>query len=183
MIAVAGALAVTGATSSTGAPGPGGPRAATRGSAASATFVVAHPRHGDPRYGGPRRWDTRHGDPRRWDIRLWDRGHPAEVTAAQQAHALRYWTAARMAEAKPPGPSADPAVAQASVMTPPVRAAMRAARTQARPDAAAVLMSTATAAWPGGGAVAAATGKVFFTMDGRTTSAPAPSSRARTRML
>jgi len=68
-------------------------------------------------------------------------GYPAAVTAAQQARALRYWTAARMAGARPPSGAAG--------------------------VARAVVRHTAAAGWPGGGLVARATGKVFFTMEGQ----------------
>src|SRR5260370_28729523 len=68
--------------------------------------------------------------------------------------------------AGPPGVSADRAVAPVSAATGPA-VVRRAAGIQARPDAAAVRIRTAAAGWPGGGAVARATGKVFFAMDGQ----------------
>ena len=67
-----------------------------------------------------------------------------------------------------------------SVAAPPRWPAAQQAQ-KARPAAAAVLMDTPTAAWPGGGAVAGATGKVFFTMDGQDYVCSAPWWRAPTR--
>ncbi len=135
LLAVAGILAVTGALSVAGAASSAGAvaRAGTRAAAHGAAVHVGSRRDGS--------------------------GHPAEVTPAEQARAVRYWTAARMARARPPGTAKDPAIAPVSAL-PAARA-----RAQARPAAAAVLPDTATAGWPGGGAVARATGKVFFTMN------------------
>jgi len=149
ILAVAGSLALAGACRPAGTAASGAARAAPRGAAAAMASPV---------------WDA--GGPRL------EVGHPAEVTAAAQARAVRYWTARRMAGARTltaghGGVPVDPMVGLASSVTAPARAAGRTARTEARPAAAAVLMDTATAAWPGGGAVAGATGKIFFTMDGQ----------------
>lgn len=67
-----------------------------------------------------------------------------------------------MAAARPLGPPRDPSTALAHTAPAP-RPADAAA---ARPDAANVRRDTATADWPGGGAVARTTGKIFFAMDG-----------------
>ena len=158
LLAAAGIVAVAGALAVTGAASPAG-------------------RGGARRSPGSRAWQRRHGcggaptaraDPAR--------GHPALGTrascggdrgAAGPGAAVLDGGADGRSEAARPA-RADPAHRAGrrgdhSTCPPPCRAA----RTQARPDAATVLMSTATAAWPGGGAVAAATGKVFFTMDGQ----------------
>ena len=152
ILAVAGSLDLTGASSPAGAAASGAARAAPRSAAAATASTVS----GSRSAGGPRL----------------EAGHPAEVTAAAQARAVRYWTAPRMARARTltaghGGGPADPMVGSVSSVTAPARVVDRTAHTEARPAAAAVLMDTATAAWPGGGAVAGATGKVYFTMDGQ----------------
>ncbi len=93
-------------------------------------------------------------------------GHRAEQAAAGPARALRYWTAARMARARPPAISRDPGIAPVSAAAAHVPAAVTAAAAPGA-RAAVVLAHTATAAWPRGGAVARSTGKAFFTMDGK----------------
>ncbi len=99
---------------------------------------------------------------------------PAAVTGAEQARVLRYWTAARMAAARPPG------VSQAGAVTAPEpgphrssvnrrasvnrHASARLAATD-RPGPARVRATTSAADWPGGGTIVRTTGKVFFTME------------------
>jgi V8-like Glu-specific endopeptidase len=89
---------------------------------------------------------------------------PAEATDAQQAQALRYWTAARMAAARPLGPPRRLTASQAR----PAGATRQSRARAPSPGTgrrAAIRRETSTADWPGGGAVARTTGKVFFTMD------------------
>jgi len=159
LLAVVGILAVTCAVAATGAASPadaasqadawhGGGRASAHSRAAHAAAT---------RRGG--------GQPA---VELWAgeqvTAHPAELTAAGQARALRHWTAARMARARPPGITRDPGIAPASAATAHRPAAAAAGR---RARSAAVLAHTATAVWPRGGTVARSTGKVFFTMDAK----------------
>jgi Trypsin len=101
--------------------------------------------------------------------------HSAAVTPAEQARAVRYWTAARMAGARPPVPpgtgtarDTGNAPASAAAQLPavaPFHVPAAAPAGVARPRPAAILSNTAATGWPGGGAVGRTTGKVFFTMD------------------
>ncbi len=111
--------------------------------------------------------------------------HQAAVTRAQQERVLRYWTPTRMAAARTAAPVR---LASPDKTTPPTRATRASAAhtaedigpmaataphllpltPRAAPStAAAVSPNTETAGWPGGGAVARTTGKVFFTMTGQ----------------
>jgi V8-like Glu-specific endopeptidase len=165
IMAVTGALAATGMGSSAGAAADSSARAATQGSAVTAAAVHHGAVYQDAAFSGAVHHSTSHSGSGNSNLGRVGSGHPAEVTAAQQARALRYWTAARMARAMPPAPLRDPAIGPASAV--PAPAVVGVARVQGRLEAAAVLTDTAAAGWPGGGAVARDTGKVFFTMDGQ----------------
>ncbi len=160
LLAVVGILAVTCAVAATCAASPAdaaspanawrvGVRASTHGRAVR----VAATHRGGGHAAGERRWAGQQVT-----------AHPGELTETGQVRALRYWTAARMARARPPGISRDPGIAPASAATAHLPAAVIAAAGR-KARSAAVLAHTATAAWPRGGVVARSTGKVFFTMD------------------
>ena len=125
---------------------------------------------------------TRCGQPSRGGARI----APRERPHGTAVHGLRGATArasgggdrraagarAALLDGGPDGPGTatspvakDPAIGPAIAVPARRAAGPGAARVQGRPAAAAVLTDTATAGWPGGGAVARDTGKVFFTMN------------------
>jgi len=84
--------------------------------------------------------------------------HPGALTDAERARVNRYWTAARMANAQPPGPVQVVAV-------PAAVPGWAAGAAMAGPNPISVRGKATAAGWPGGGTVSRTTGKVFFTMD------------------
>jgi len=84
--------------------------------------------------------------------------HPGALTDAERARVNRYWTAARMASAQPPGPVQVVAV-------PAAVPGWAAGAAMAGPNPISVRGKATAAGWPGGGTVSRTTGKVFFTMD------------------
>jgi V8-like Glu-specific endopeptidase len=98
-------------------------------------------------------------------------GHAAAATKSQQLAVLRYWTRSRMEHAVRAGPAAPAAGAAASPVLPvPLggrlpHQELLAAPARIAPAAPATPGSTGSQ-WQGGGAVARAAGKVFFTLGG-----------------
>lgn len=100
-------------------------------------------------------------------------GRPAATSGPDQLAVLHYWTPARMADAVPFGPLPRlptlptlPALPPLPGLTAPSAGAL-ALGTPAEPEFMSAQAAQAEGApWPGGGAVARTTGRVFFTLNG-----------------